>query len=489
MAAASPRPALKDCKYNKYKKDDWLEEYGENHFKSACSCIIRLPLPTRTIYHPPNTSVKVTVTPSTTVTASTTTTDVKTTGTTSTITEEVDGYTKTITLVYVSTKTIAETVTEYLTVDSTSYHFTTRTSTKSVTQTVQDGPTKSITVTQTLVNTDDRTSTVVVGSQTVTETKSDVCTSYRDLDLTRTSSVIYDRTTDVAVDQSIGIETTITSSYDVTKTRTIDETTTHLSTFDTTIGGIKTRTIPIVSTDTQKVVQTVTVFKDETTTIQVLDTSTVGVITTATVLTITTVGQNYTRTITTTSAIESTVSAVATATQTCGLPLKNGGFEDPDEDVWFLSWDDQVGGYITDPGRYDNYRFQSNNLYDYNLLEFYQDMETCPDVLFWCRYDYIFSDFYTRQFRPGGATYVPYVRVYINDDVYARSNQFPSYEWDTGYWRQSFWFSFTSSSDGKDRFWFTASSPQPNEQSNSTSWGDNYLSIDNVICLPDSYWN
>ncbi|KAF7560150.1 hypothetical protein G7046_g3994 [Stylonectria norvegica] len=469
IEARAPRAAFKDW------KDGWIESYGEGHFKSACSCVVTFPLPTRTKYQPPNTVTTKprSFTATATRAATATSTDVHTTVSTCTRTDHVPGPTTTVQVPYISTKHVCQTFYTTVTVDATTYSFTTQTFTDRVTKTEKSTPIDEITDTVTSTNTDQKEATTTVPS-VVYQTESGVKTEYDTLDITRTSDALVIRTSDVDLVISTGVEATATSLFDTTVTTTDStEYSSILSTADETIGDVLTRTIPIVSTDIEKLIHTVTIFTDATTTYQVEATSTVGVITTSTVLTIVTVSQNTTRTYTSTVEVESTVSATATATQYCHLPIVDGDFETEDP-PWYLSSDDQVGGYIDTPGFQSEHRFQSNNMFDNDLLEFYQDMQTCGGVDFVCSYRWLYTSTYETEYTDG-YTYVPYVRVYINDDLFSnrRGDYNPVNEWNYAQ------FYYTSSDDGKDRWWFDAASPQAR---NGTDGGSNYLSIDQVRC-------
>ncbi|CAM1505818.1 Fc.00g114550.m01.CDS01 [Cosmosporella sp. VM-42] len=455
----SPAGKLAD---RRKRKDDWIDNYGFDHFKSACSCLVTFPLPTKT--KSIDTAVQETVAPTATTTETCTVTDVATTVSTSTAKTEASGPTTTITVPYTSTRHICETAYVTVTVDSTMFSFDTYTPTKDVTHTVD-------------------------------ETKGAIATEYDDLDITKTSSVVVHLTSSVIITQSEGVDATVTSYFDTTVTETDLETSTFTTTDGTTTAGdVLTRTIPIEATETDKLVKTVTIYTDGTTTIDVTATETVGVITTSTVLTITTVGQNITRTITSTVELEKTISATATETVTCGFPIKNGGFEEGEE-PWYLSWSDKSGGYIDSPGYWSDNAFYTNNLHDNRLMEMYQDMVTCPYSSWDCSYRFLFTNYYEFWYPdqnrndPYDSPYVPYIRVYFNDDKYPTSNRWPTSDWWTGWWIYGE-FSFTASSTGRDRIWFDAASPQPLHTQNTTQGinpgGDNHILIDNIQCWPAS---
>lgn len=487
--AGVPRPTLAE---KKFKKDDWIAEYGEDHFKSACSCIIHFPLPTSTKYYPPNTTIKITVTPTAAITQTVTWTDTETTRVPTTSTIEVGGNTKTITVPFISTRTIRETKTERITVGSTSIAFTTKTTTRDVTATVTEGlSTQSSTSTRTITNTSNQVVTTRIGASTTIKTEQGVCTKKTQLDLYRTSSVVVDRTSKIGVTLSEGVAVTTTSFYDITTTISVDVTSTLSTIADATVGGVLTITSPAITTVVDPKVATVTIWTDETTTLGVTATQSVDVTSTATLLTVTNLGWNMTTTSVKTVPIEATASATATVTEICKLPVRNGGFELEPNDAWFLGWDDTVGGYITTPDRYNGasgHKFLSNNLYrdinepsenDYNrYLELYQDLETCPETWFSCTYSLMFSDEYVTE-----NGWVPYIFAIINDKI--KSRRYP--DSDNGYYPGRWYtsqFYYLSSTDGKDTWTFESSSPQPQFSTNTTIGGDQFISLDNVYCEP-----
>lgn len=93
---------------------DWIAEYGEGQFSSACSCLVTSPLPTRTTHGTGHTAYE---TIAATNVKAETSTDLTTTVVKFTETEEIYGHTITVTLPFTRTVAVGSTVTEYVTVD------------------------------------------------------------------------------------------------------------------------------------------------------------------------------------------------------------------------------------------------------------------------------------------------------------------------------------------------------------------------------------
>ncbi|KAK7424629.1 hypothetical protein QQZ08_008512 [Neonectria magnoliae] len=157
-------------------------------------------------------------------------------------------------------------------------------------------------------------------------------------------------------------------------------------------------------------------------------------------------------------------------------PIKGGDFEDGTNPFTY-SGDDEVGGSIVDGGYQSDKKFKSFTMIDNNLLEMYQDIRTIPFTRYYCTY-YWYFDYYYRVLYDNGYHYVPYLRIYKNDETYAIGNRYPTGPGQTGDWLVGN-FEFTSSATGLDRIWFDAASPQPID---GPTGGENNLSLDQISC-------
>ncbi|KAF7546911.1 hypothetical protein G7Z17_g8079 [Cylindrodendrum hubeiense] len=362
----------------------WANKYGEEHIMSVCSCAFKPARARRTARDAPIV--------------------------TETQTEKIYGRTITRTFPFEKTTTLRETATQNI-IAREEGALAKRTVTVDILVTIQVTPIAERIVTHVSTNRDAKVATEEV-TFTDDKTISGTTTVYGVLDLTQTSDYVAVQTRNTAVDETKIIIQTPSS--------TVDE----------TVYDILTRTTPVAVTDVKKFLFTKTIFTDETTTYDVEATSTVGVITTRTEYTILTIKDGPTTT-TTTKAVIQTVTAYVEATQTCRMPILNGGFESDDDDSWFLSGSDEVGGAFVSPGHNSNSMFMSDNMNNYNLLELFQDMRTCGNVKFTCDYDWYFSNYYATPYTYQNADgvfvtiiYVPYIRFFFNEEQI--SNRFPT---------------------------------------------------------------
>ncbi|KPM43308.1 hypothetical protein AK830_g3263 [Neonectria ditissima] len=420
-------------------EDAWVDEFGEDHFHSACLC-----LPGRLAFK----------------------------RAAATQMGRVYKRAVTLTLPFMATTTLFNTSTETLVIgDATTLPRSTLT--RDVTPTVQLVPIADTTVTHVSIG-DAREATTEV-TFTDRETVYGVSTVFGQSDVTQSSDYVAVQTQNAATDQTQNVEETSTSYFTSIHKITVNLQHFYRPTMNQTVHDVLTRTTPVAVTDVQKHILTKTIFTDATTTLSVEPTSTVGVITTHTEYTILTVNDNSTSTITTTQKVVQTITDYAEATVTCRMPILNGGLE-TDEDVWRLSGNDQVDASIVSPGYTSDFLLMSDNMFRYRLLEVFQNMRTCGGVKFACDYNWLFSNYYETVIN--GTTYVPYVRFYFNNELV--SNRFPVGPEEVGVWMDGS-FEFTSSPNGRDRIWIDASSPQPRT---GPGGGDNFLSVDNIRCSP-----
>lgn len=185
-----------------------------------------------------------------------------------------------------------------------------------------------------------------------------------------------------------------------------------------------------------------------------------------------------TTSLTTLTTTDATTTVLTTATTTVTATpdpniVKNGGFETGSLQNWKLS-SGSISASAVKPGSSSVYSLKTGNLYDNNLFELSQKLTGVAGSTYACSYSWKYTNYYETKYSDG-VTYVPYVHVYINNDVV--SNRRPDAgsvnQWQTAY------FDFTSS--GQDTLWFDCASPQPRFGSKG---GNNYLSLDDVSCVP-----
>ncbi|KPM42358.1 hypothetical protein AK830_g4231 [Neonectria ditissima] len=157
-------------------------------------------------------------------------------------------------------------------------------------------------------------------------------------------------------------------------------------------------------------------------------------------------------------------------------PIRGGDFEDGKNPFTYSS-DSKVRGSIVDGGYESDKKFYSFTMIDNKLLEMYQDIRTLPGTKYRCTYYWYFDTYYETLY-DDGYYYVPYIRIYQNDDTEAIGNRYPTGPQQTGGWLDGH-FDFTSSATGLDRIWFDAASPQPIDGEDG---GRNNLSLDQISC-------
>lgn len=184
-----------------------------------------------------------------------------------------------------------------------------------------------------------------------------------------------------------------------------------------------------------------------------------------------------TSTVTVPTDVTTTTSTTATATAT--NIVTNGGFERPVSSAWQVS---RGTGSKTAPGSNSANSVRSQNLHDNNLFEMWQTLQTVPGNTYTCSYDWKFTNFYATLYKDGN-TYVPYVHVYIQwtpDNYQIYSNVQP----DQGTVNQWQTATFTFTALGNDQLYFDCASPQAT--GNKPGQGNNYVSLDNVVCVVSS---
>ncbi|KAM7193994.1 hypothetical protein V8F33_007500 [Rhypophila sp. PSN 637] len=211
------------------------------------------------------------------------------------------------------------------------------------------------------------------------------------------------------------------------------------------------------------------------TTVTVTSTSTSTSTYTTTTSTTTTSPLSVTETTLLTSTLTTTVTAsTATATTTSTASLTNiviNGRFNQGLASWVITRNSQISGSVTPNGV-----LRTGNMFNNNLFEMRQTlMGTQPGTEYNCRYDWHFTNHYETLYTNGN-TYVPYVHVYINNDLYDNSTPQPPRS--PGVWYTTE-FSFVSSS-GSDILWFDCASPQART---GPGGGSNFLSLDNVACF------
>ncbi|KAM7213283.1 hypothetical protein V8F06_011349 [Rhypophila decipiens] len=210
------------------------------------------------------------------------------------------------------------------------------------------------------------------------------------------------------------------------------------------------------------------------TTVTVTSTSTSTSTQTTTTSTTTTSPLSITETTLLTSTLTTTITAsTATATTTSTATLTNivtNGRFTQGLSAWVITRNSQISGSVI------NGVLKTGNMFNNNLFEIRQTLTgTQPGTEYHCRYDWHFSNHYETLYTNGN-TYVPYVHVYINDDLVDNSTPQPPRS--PGVWYTAE-FSFVSSS-GSDILWFDCASPQAR---NGPGGGSNFLSLDNVACF------
>ncbi|KAM0426382.1 hypothetical protein ACHAPT_008428 [Fusarium lateritium] len=455
----------------------WLDEFGETHFRSACSCLVTFPLSTRTVHEDVSGSASVE-----------TRTDYTTVVGRSTAVGTVQRQTVTVTVSNVVTVTSAKTSTHTVLVDGTT-SFGKQTVTEDVLATVYSTPVDETTITHFTTNS---YVTDVTDEVSFTDhiTLHGIKTGYTWVEITRTEQLLDIQTKIHPVGHTIEVEATSTSLFTTTVETTVDVTSTALSTADETVDAILTQTKPVLVTDINKFTYTATIFTDATTTISFEATSTIGVISTSKVTTVTTVKNGQTSTITSTIGIESTVTARAAATQTCAIPIADGKM---DTSYYYSPWIESV----TSAFRYSKKKLngdshgnvmQTDTLYENLEFRVWQDAKTCKGVRFRCTFEYYWDKHYSVELTNSKGevdTYVPYFRMWWNDDKIkedwtARSS-------DAGrWWTATVEFTATG---GWDTLWIYAASPQKLkvEGESNANRGNNFMRFDNFICKPISY--
>ncbi|KAJ9143444.1 hypothetical protein NKR23_g6486 [Pleurostoma richardsiae] len=187
-------------------------------------------------------------------------------------------------------------------------------------------------------------------------------------------------------------------------------------------------------------------------------------------------------TLVTSTVLLTTTDASTTTTTTLvvqATPLvNNGGFESGSLNPWVVDYPRTVSGSVTSggPSGSSTYKLVTGNLYDNNLFQLHQTLTSAAGTVWTCSYDWYFTRYYETRYS-NGKTYVPYVHVYIGDDIV--SNRQPS-STSAASWQTA---SFTFTSTGSDILYFDVASPQP--QGGRTG-GSNTFYLDNVACVQSS---
>jgi hypothetical protein len=446
----------------------WLDEFGETHLASACSCIVTFPLPTLTVYA------------ANTDTASA---DYKTITERSTTIDKIYGDTVTLTLTTPATITTHKTVTETVVVDGTTT-VETRTVHEDVTETVFSTPTAQELVTKVVYNDDVKEVTKEI-AVTDKVTLYGVSTGYTWVEVTRTQDLWDIRSKLVTVGKTIDIAETSTATLPPTTVdTTVEVTSTALSTADETIYNALTKIVPVAVTDVKKFTYTATIFTDATSTYSIDATHTVGTIATTTLTTLTTIKNGVTSTITTVLSTDVTVTAQAIATETCNMPIADGDFEfRPGTSPWYKSRYSAYDWDKVDLGAPHKKVMQTNKLYDNKEFLAYQDIKSCKGVTFRCGYEYYFDNYYEVSLKDKSTNkykwWIPYLRMSWNDDYEYMAERWPESSSDAKKWMSAN-IEFTTT--GKwDTLWIYAGSPQ------SKPTGDNFVRLDNFVCRPIKY--
>ncbi|RSL56214.1 hypothetical protein CEP54_008943 [Fusarium duplospermum] len=464
-----PTPGL-DARGESSPEQGWLDQFGETHFRSACSCIVTFPLSTRTVYEDVSGSAAVE-----------TRTDYTTVAGQSTAVGTVHRETVTVTVANVVTVTQGKTSTHTVVVDGTT-SFGKQTVTEDVLATVYSTPVDETTVTYFTTNS---YVTDVTDEVSVTDhiTLQGIKTGYTWVEITRTEQLLDIQTKIHPVGHTIEVEATSTSLFTLTVETTVDVTSTALSTADETVNAVLTQTKPVLVTDINKFTYTATIFTDATTTVSLEATSTIGIISTTKVTIVTTVKNGQTLTYTSTVGIESTVTARAAATQTCGIPISDGRMNLSKEDS---PWHESVTSWYhyfkrklnNDPAH--GWVMETEKLYDNYEIRLWQDARSCKGVRFSCTFEYYWDKYYEVELYDSDGelgTYVPYFRMWWNDDKIGED--WPVRVSNTGRWWTGT-IEFTATGRW-DTLWIYAASPQ------SKSTGDNFMRFDNFVCRPIQY--
>lgn len=452
-------------------EEHWINEFGESHYHSACSCFLPDPLPTRTVYA--SAGLETIVEKSTTI-------------------DKIYGETVTLTLTTAATVTTHKTVTDTTVVDGTT-SIETRTVYEDVTETVLSTPTAQSLVTKIVTNDDVKQVTKEI-AVIDTITLYGIATGYTWMEVTRTQDIYDLRSKLFPVVQTIDIAETSTSTLPTTTIETtVEVTSTALSTADETVYDAFTSVVPVAVTDVKKFTYTKTIFTDATSVYSIEATNTVGTIATTTLTTLTTVTNGVTSTITTVLTTQVTVTARPVETKICEMPIKDGDFEyAPGTSPWWTSkystfdWDKQV---VDGHGKV----LKSRNLYDYKNLVIWQDLKSCAGVTFSCSYNYYIDKQYERTEQDPKTkkpvTWVPFIRTYWNDDIWYKPDKYlgnrfnqPNLPRDPYYPGQ--WYSATiefTTSGGTDTLYIQAASPQKENE------GSNYIMLDDYKCRPIKY--
>ncbi|KAG8676368.1 hypothetical protein FPOAC2_02464 [Fusarium poae] len=464
-AALKARVALPDS-----LEEQWINEFGESHFHSACSCLLPFSLPTRTVYA--SAELETIIEKSTTI-------------------DKIYGDTVTLTITTAATVTTHKTLTETTIVDGTT-SIETRTIHKDVTQTVLSTPTAQSLITKVVVNDDVKQVTKEI-AVIDTITLYGIATGYTWMEVTRTQDIYDLRSKLFPVVQTIDIAETSTSTLPTTTVETtVEVTSTALSTADETIYDAFTSIVPVAITDVKKFTYTKTVFTDATSVYSIEATNTVGTIATTTLTTFTTVANGVTSTITTILSTDVTVTAQAIATETCAMPIKDGDFEyEPGTSPWYASykskydwnkiWLDDTHGKV----------LQTAKLYNNTNFILWQDIKSCKGVTFSCDYQFWIDKYYyvKGDKKPGKGKndnsdsayywWTPYVWTYWNDNPTTIGERWPRNAGETGRWMNA---NIQFQTTGKvDTLWIYSASPQ-------WPWeGDNFLMLDNYRCKPIAF--
>ncbi|KAM0248728.1 hypothetical protein ACHAP5_003218 [Fusarium lateritium] len=446
----------------------WLEDFGEDHLLSACSCIVTFPLPTLTVYA---------------AGTDTATADYKTITERSTTIDKIYGDTVTLTLTTPATVTTHKTVTETIVLDGTTT-VETRTVHEDVIETVFSTPTAQELVTKVVYNDDVKEVTKEI-AVTDKVTLYGVATGYTWVEVKRTQDLWDIRSKLVTVGKTIDIAETSTATLPPTTVETtVEVTSTALSTADETIYDAFTKVVPVAVTDVKKFTYTATIFTDATSTYSIDATHTIGTIATTTLTTFTTIKNGVTSTVTTVLTTDVTITAQAIATETCNMPIADGDFEyRPGTSPWWKSKYSAYDWDKVDLGAPHKKVMQTNKLYDNKEFLAYQDVKSCKGVTFRCGYEYYFDKYYRISLLEKSTNtykwWVPYLRMSWNDDWEYMAERWPESTSDAKKWMSAN-IEFTTT--GKwDTLWIYAGSPQ------SKSTGDNFVRLDNFVCRPIKY--
>ncbi|EKJ79306.1 hypothetical protein FPSE_00617 [Fusarium pseudograminearum CS3096] len=451
-------------------EDQWISQFGESHFHSACSCFLSSSLPTRTVH--------MSAEPETIIEKST-------------IINKIYGDTVTLTVTTAAAVTTQKTVTEMTIVDGTT-SIEMRTVHEDVTQTILSTPTAQSLITRVMINDDVKQVTKEI-AVIDTITLYGIATGYTWMEVTQTQDIYDLRSKLFPVVQTIDIAETSTSTLPTTTVKTtLDVTSTALSTADETVYDAFTSIVPVAVTDVKKFTYTKTIFTDATSVYSIEATNTIGTIATTTLTTLTTVANGVTSTITTILSSDVTVTAQAIATETCAMPIKDGDFEyAPGNSPWYKSfrskydwnkkWLDDTHGKV----------LQTERLYNNTNFILWQDIKSCKGVTFSCDYQFWINKYYYvkggkipgkgKNDNSDSAFYwwTPYVWTFWNDNSATIGERWPRDSSETGRWMgANIKFQTTGN---VDMLWVYPASPQ-------WPWeGDNFLMLDNYKCKPIAF--